>query len=69
MAQRMMRIIMGVLILIAQFLDPATRWLSWGIVGLLLFQGITNIQIMGFLFKPLGPGKVSCKRKQVIDKT
>jgi len=45
MDARLTRLLLGLLILVAQFLDPATRWLSWGIVGLLLFEGITGVRV------------------------
>ena len=45
MDARLTRLILGLLILAAQFLEPATRWLSWGIVGLLLFEGVTGVRV------------------------
>lgn len=51
MAARLTRLILGILLLISQFLDPASRWLSWGVVAFLLFEGVTNIRIAEILLK------------------
>lgn len=59
MAARLMRMILGVLILISQFLDPSTRWLSWGIAALLLFEGVTNIRILEPILIRMGAGRSS----------
>lgn len=59
MATRLVRLILGVLILISQFLEPSARWLSWGVVALLFFEGITNIRILEPLLISLGTDQPS----------
>lgn len=51
MAPRIMRLTLGILVLIALFFDPISRWLLWFIAIFLIFQGITNIQIFELFFK------------------
>lgn len=67
MATRLMRLILGVLILISQFLDPSARWLSWGVVALLFFEGITNIRILEPLLTSLGADQPSSQNTGPAD--
>jgi len=69
MAARLTRLILGILLLIGQFLDPATRWLSWGVVFFLLFEGVTNIRFMEILLRRWGMERSSPPLKDLPDKT
>ena len=68
MATRIMRSLMGLLLLIGQFLDPATRWLSWSVAFILLFEGITNIRIIEYLLNHLFTVKSSSHEVNVSDR-
>ncbi len=69
MAARIMRLLMGLLLLIGQFLDPATRWLSWSVALIFLFEGITNIRMIEYLLNQLFTSKSSSNEVNVSDQT